>query len=1569
MKEMSRKSAEQRERASGRKQGAIGWKALFALFCFLLTVSCHPEKAFASSAEPLSLYEEDEFSELSALGTDLSDTDPDGSNAAQCRALLGSWDGVYYNSQGIMKLQLAIDDVLLDGSVTAVFSFSEHPDNPGTPSGSYRMKGSYHFDSHALSLNGDAWIDRPGTWDFLSIQASVDPENRKMTGKTGGYSGLELTKTSDSEWKNYSNIEQVKVLLGSWDGFYFASQGKTALKLSILQITLDGKVEGRFDFSEHPDNPGVPTGSYTMKGTYDFAGHKLNLNGVDWIEHPPTYHILSVNGKVNTGARTMSGSTGGYSGLTLSKSGADREVFTIHAQSADGGAIKPEVGVYVQQGENQSFDICPDKGYMISDVEVDGTSVGGVSNYVFRNVAANHEIKAFFKVPDPHVVTYADNDPININYSGKAVFHVHLIDETGMPIAEPGELLTYFSAAGENKVRVDRDGCVDVLSDTYTFSESGQNKHTFSAVLRNQSGKEIAIVSINQIQVSDLAFSQKWNAKMDVSGTAELGAGVGGSIGPAEAEASLGGVSATGSAAATMELVNSYEQGQRNLNISQKYDKKVGVKGSIGPKAEALNDAVEIKALEVSGSAGVGQQVSSGIKIKNYDPSDPANALNIGRFLLCGAAESSGDVYLMRLLELLGYEGASDVIGSKVSLEGKGGIDFLTVSAGSGNIKAEASVMAAETGGVLTFEASRDKSGSNGPVFTKKKSYTRNASVNMFNVSIKGFKESPVSFETGFFGPNLSDEHVTDVSVSGKINSLYDTKKTVNNITKITYGGTVYQDGGIGGIDLVDRHSELSHQVVYDEQSARIVAGQVPAVGNFYESFIGGLSKDDIREIEQCKTAQATFSDTYTEKATVNIPLSLGLKAGVGLEAGIGLKGVYEESYDIDGGTYNYDEEKDERVEIKRNVCDSEIVESRIAESKTDILTVLTEPIASLANFVVEKAKDVVAQAGENIKNGFAAVYNTTSSWAAHVIRLTNDTATNALGADASSALSTSYEICTYSGIEISDESGNGQEKERIASTVGEPYLVYLTDENGQAVSDWGGESLTLIMEYTDEMLKAAGASEEDAPALAIYRYSQDKLGYIYLGGTVDPVNRTVTLAITEEGQYILAIDQTAPVVRVFATVDDSNPPVIVAGLDEMSGFREFSLKIDGEEVVNLANYDQYYDAETAAIRYPVKDPLTPGAHKATLMATDSLGNSMMAPAELDILIPDPAKETEITFDANGGYVLPVRQRFIIGEKYGDLPVPERKGHSFVGWFAEREGGTQITSGTLVKDNQIKVLYAHWIPEVVNETIVLEAGKTDFTLIPGESRRLGVSSTSRYIYGIRWTLDSASPKNCVTLKNGVVTAKKAGTAVITATYGGSSAEFHIKVDGKTYQNTVIKDGKKKYGITATKQITATVGAADKTVTISIPANLRAEGRNIQYKVLTNGVCAVGEPVYNKTDRTKASKARVAVTPLDAGATWILWTMKDGKGHTTQAATKVIVRKPVTELKFAESSMELAAGEGKLLAVTGTKDNTIAGNLVFSVNGKGVKVSKSGFVLGMIPGSTATVTVKSGKVTA
>ncbi len=72
------------------------------------------------------------------------------------------------------------------------------------------------------------------------------------------------------------------------------------------------------------------------------------------------------------------------------------EEFTITASASEGGVITPNGTVTVAKGESATFAIAASAGYEISDVTVDGASVGKVASYTFSDVSANHTIEAKF---------------------------------------------------------------------------------------------------------------------------------------------------------------------------------------------------------------------------------------------------------------------------------------------------------------------------------------------------------------------------------------------------------------------------------------------------------------------------------------------------------------------------------------------------------------------------------------------------------------------------------------------------------------------------------------------------------------------------------------------------------------------------------------------------------------------------------------------------------------------------------------------------------------------------------------------------------------------------------------------------------------------------------------------------------------------------------------------------------------------------------------------------------------------------------------------------------------------
>ena len=99
----------------------------------------------------------------------------------------------------------------------------------------------------------------------------------------------------------------------------------------------------------------------------------------------------------------------------------NRISYTITAGAGNGGSITPSGNVNVACGESQTFAIASNEGYIISDVLVDGQSIGAQSSYSFTNVNANHSISATFEEIPPEeivIVVNADSNRGSVYPSG-----------------------------------------------------------------------------------------------------------------------------------------------------------------------------------------------------------------------------------------------------------------------------------------------------------------------------------------------------------------------------------------------------------------------------------------------------------------------------------------------------------------------------------------------------------------------------------------------------------------------------------------------------------------------------------------------------------------------------------------------------------------------------------------------------------------------------------------------------------------------------------------------------------------------------------------------------------------------------------------------------------------------------------------------------------------------------------------------------------------------------------------------------------------------------------------------
>ena len=96
---------------------------------------------------------------------------------------------------------------------------------------------------------------------------------------------------------------------------------------------------------------------------------------------------------------------------------------TINASAGTGGSISPSGSTTVTEGSSKTFTITANDGYAVSNVLVDGKSVGAVGSYTFTNVTSSHTISAVF--------AKAEGLPYYLDSNGSKVFIGFASDKCG----------------------------------------------------------------------------------------------------------------------------------------------------------------------------------------------------------------------------------------------------------------------------------------------------------------------------------------------------------------------------------------------------------------------------------------------------------------------------------------------------------------------------------------------------------------------------------------------------------------------------------------------------------------------------------------------------------------------------------------------------------------------------------------------------------------------------------------------------------------------------------------------------------------------------------------------------------------------------------------------------------------------------------------------------------------------------------------------------------------------------------------------------------------------------------
>ena len=211
-------------------------------------------------------------------------------------------------------------------------------------------------------------------------------------------------------------------------------------------------------------------------------------------------------------------------------------------------------------------------------------------------------------------------------------------------------------------------------------------------------------------------------------------------------------------------------------------------------------------------------------------------------------------------------------------------------------------------------------------------------------------------------------------------------------------------------------------------------------------------------------------------------------------------------------------------------------------------------------------------------------------------------------------------------------------------------------------------------------------------------------------------------------------------------------------------------------------------------------------------------------------------------------------------------------------------------------------------PVVEVESVSLN--KSEMTLTEGESETLAATITPENAENKSITWSSNNEAVATVDVNGNVTAKSAGTAVITATStNGKSAGCTVTVEKKQIPVTEVRLSESTVGIVegSTYKLTATV----------LPENT-TDSKNVSWSSSNSEVATVD--------------ANGTVTAKRAGTAVITATSTNGKsaGCTVTVSKKEI---PITEISLDKSSATLTEGETTTLTATVLPENTTYGKSV------------------------------------
>ena len=214
--------------------------------------------------------------------------------------------------------------------------------------------------------------------DASTGEATIDPETGVLTPVKVGSVSVIATKAGDNDYNDVTSAPFVLMIkpatpTGEPNYTKITTSGKT---LKDAALTTKGSTlnpsDGKLEWVDDKGEP-LPDDT-TVKANTTYK----------WRFTPDDDNYTTLTGEVELYHKSSSGG-GWYDSY-----------YTIKATAGAGGSISPSGSVSVREGRDQTFTITPDKSYAVSNVKIDGKSIGAVKSYTFENVRRTHTIEVIF---------------------------------------------------------------------------------------------------------------------------------------------------------------------------------------------------------------------------------------------------------------------------------------------------------------------------------------------------------------------------------------------------------------------------------------------------------------------------------------------------------------------------------------------------------------------------------------------------------------------------------------------------------------------------------------------------------------------------------------------------------------------------------------------------------------------------------------------------------------------------------------------------------------------------------------------------------------------------------------------------------------------------------------------------------------------------------------------------------------------------------------------------------------------------------------------------------------------